>query len=73
MHMSPYDASATAWTAAAATRLLRANLAVTQDGLAVVKRDERHAAVEQVVMSYQRMLTQSVLSLAVVPLLWPSS
>jgi hypothetical protein len=59
----------------AAARLLRADLAVTHYNLAVLKRDERHAAVdvEQVVMSNQRMLTQSVLSLAVVPEPWPSS
>lgn len=37
----------------AAARLLRANLAVTHNGLAVAKRDERHAAaVEQVVIEY---------------------
>ena len=59
----------------AATRLLRADLAVTHHHSAVLKRDERHAAVdvEQVVMSNQRIVTQSVLSLAVVPELWPSS
>jgi hypothetical protein len=46
MHALPYHARA----ATAAARLLRADLAVTQDDLAVLERDERHDAVAQVVV-----------------------
>jgi hypothetical protein len=57
--------------ASAAARLLRADLAIEQDRLAVFERDERHAAVEQVVIEYHCSPPLHVE--AVFCLSWPSS